>query len=114
MIKKTLLKTLTSVGCKNTCGALCDLVPFVQFKKREKYQWRSVNFKPAALLKLTLPHGVCFIYVIRKEVFFPKIKAKIYDKKTWQKIEVVDFLNGKPVLPRNNASGNFFLIIGSL
>ena len=24
--------------------ALDDLVPFVQFKKREKYPWRNVNF----------------------------------------------------------------------
>ena len=26
------------------CGALRDLVPFAQFKKREKHPWRSVNF----------------------------------------------------------------------
>ena len=26
------------------CGALCNLVPFVQFKKHEKNPWRSVNF----------------------------------------------------------------------
>ena len=26
------------------CDALWDLVPFVQFKKREKYPWRSINF----------------------------------------------------------------------
>ena len=25
-------------------GALRDLVPFVQFKKREKHPWSSVNF----------------------------------------------------------------------
>ena len=48
------------------CGALRDLVPFLQFKKREKHPWRSVNFskavgfKPATLLKLTLLHG-CFL-----------------------------------------------------
>ena len=47
------------------CGALRGLVPFVQFKIREKHPWRSVNFskiadlKPATLLKLTLLHG-CF------------------------------------------------------
>ena len=29
---------------ENTCGALRDLVPFLQFKKREKHPWRSVNF----------------------------------------------------------------------
>ena len=26
------------------CNALRDLVPFAQFKKREKHPWRSVNF----------------------------------------------------------------------
>ena len=26
------------------CDALRDLVPFVQFKKREKHLWRSVTF----------------------------------------------------------------------
>ena len=26
------------------CGAFRDLVPFVQFKKREKHPWRSVTF----------------------------------------------------------------------
>ena len=32
-------------SCPNlNCGALRDLVPFVQFKKREKHPWRSVNF----------------------------------------------------------------------
>ena len=40
------------------CDALRDLVLFVQFKKREKHPWRSVNFsKVAALLKLKLLHG---------------------------------------------------------
>ena len=44
---------------------LRDLVPFVQFKKREKHQWRSVSFskvlgfQPATLLKVTLLHE-CF------------------------------------------------------
>ena len=33
---------------RNTvCGALRDLVPFVQCKKREKHPWKSVNFKVA-------------------------------------------------------------------
>ena len=35
-------------------GALRDLVPFVQFKKRKKHPWRSVHFS-----QLTLLHG-CF------------------------------------------------------
>ena len=34
------------------CGALHDLVPFVQFKKREKHPCT-----PATLLKVTLLHG---------------------------------------------------------
>ena len=33
------------------CGALRDLVTFVQFKKREKHPWRSVNFNKVAGLK---------------------------------------------------------------
>ena len=45
----------------NKCGALRDLVPFVQLKKCEKHSWGSVNFnlKPATLLKVTYLHG-CF------------------------------------------------------
>ena len=40
--------------------ALHDLVPFAQFKKREKHPWKSVLFgKLADLLKVTLIHG-CF------------------------------------------------------
>ena len=43
------------------CGAVRDLVPSAQFKKREKHAWRRVNFskvaEPATLLKLTLLHG---------------------------------------------------------
>ena len=30
------------------CDALRDLVPFVQFKKREKYPWRSNSFSKVA------------------------------------------------------------------
>ena len=30
------------------CGALRDLVAFVQFKKREKHPWKSVNFSKVA------------------------------------------------------------------
>ena len=44
------------------CVPLRDLVLLGQFKKCEKYPWRSVNFsrlKPATLLKLTLLYG-CF------------------------------------------------------
>ena len=33
---------------KHNCDALRDLVPFAQFKKREKHSWRSVNFSKLA------------------------------------------------------------------
>ena len=33
---------------KFICDALCDFVVFVQFKKREKQPWRSVNFSKVA------------------------------------------------------------------
>ena len=45
------------------CDGLHDLVPFVQFKKREKHPWRSTTFikvavfKPATLMKVALLHG---------------------------------------------------------
>ena len=47
------------------CDALRSLVPYVQFKKREKHPWMSFNsskvagFKPSTLLELTLLYG-CF------------------------------------------------------
>ena len=52
-------KWINSVSTWKKCGPLRDLVPFVQCKKREKHPWRSADFKPATLLKLTLLH-VCF------------------------------------------------------
>ena len=36
------------------CGALRDLVPYVQFKKREKHRWRGVNFIKVAVFSLQL------------------------------------------------------------
>ena len=36
------------------CDALRNLVPFVQFKKREKHQWRSVTVGKVA--------GLSYIY----------------------------------------------------
>ena len=32
----------------NICGALHDMVPFVQFKNRGKHPWRSVTFSKVA------------------------------------------------------------------
>ena len=45
---------------KNNCGALRDLVPCSQFKKRKKHPWRSATFSKVTLLKVTLFHG-CFL-----------------------------------------------------
>ena len=44
------------------CAVLSDLVPFVQFKKREKHPWRSVNFSKAAcnFIKINTPPWVFF------------------------------------------------------
>ena len=53
------------VDILDNCVALRDLVPFVQFKKRGKHPWRTVNFskvaglKSVTLLKLTPIHR-CF------------------------------------------------------
>ena len=40
------------------CDVLCNLAPFVQFKKRRKHQWRSVTFSNTPSLKSTLLHGL--------------------------------------------------------
>ena len=34
------------------CNALRDLAPFVQFKKREKHQWRSDTFATLGVFHL--------------------------------------------------------------
>ena len=47
----------------NIWDALRDLVPFVQFKKRENHAWRSVTFKPVTFLKVTLLYG-CFLRLL--------------------------------------------------
>ena len=48
----------TSESCHTSkipiCGALHDLVPFVQFKKHEKHPWRSVIFSQVAGSSLQL------------------------------------------------------------
>ena len=42
------LEILGTEFLKEICGALRDLLPFVQFKTREKHPWRSVNFSKVA------------------------------------------------------------------
>ena len=50
---------------KVKCDGLHELVPLVQFKKREKHPWKSFTFNKVAgsntssVLKATLPHE-CF------------------------------------------------------
>ena len=45
------------------CDALHDLVLFVQFKKGEKYPWRSVNFsKVAGFTKINTPPWMFFMF----------------------------------------------------
>ena len=45
---------------EDICGALRDLVAFVQFKKREKHPWRSVNFSKVAGFLKTGPNDPQF------------------------------------------------------
>ena len=64
LLKKSLMKNVifcavkytvrwgSNLSRENIGAALLDLVPVVQFKKREKHRWRIVT-----LLKLTLLHG---------------------------------------------------------
>ena len=40
--------SVQEVYTRHICGALHDLVPFVQFEKREKHPWRSINFSKVA------------------------------------------------------------------
>ena len=44
------------------CDALSNLVPFVQFKKREKHPWRSVNFSTCNFAKINTPPWVFFLF----------------------------------------------------
>ena len=37
-------KMMQKIKVRLQCDALHDLVPFVQFKKREKYPWKGVTF----------------------------------------------------------------------
>ena len=43
-----LRKSMVMTRWQDSCDALHDLVPFVQFKKREKHPWRSVTFSKVA------------------------------------------------------------------
>ena len=46
------------------CDALRHLVPFVQFKKRERHPWRTVNFSKVAGYSLqNISRKACKIFI---------------------------------------------------
>ena len=53
-LQSTDSKQTSSQILSRICDALRDLVPFVQFKKREKHPWGSVNFNKVAGFSLQL------------------------------------------------------------
>ena len=49
------------------CNVLRDLVPFVQFKKREKHPWRTVTFSKVASLNI-LEYNKTYISIRERKV----------------------------------------------
>ena len=43
-----IINLTTACQDREICDALRDLLPFVQFKKREKHPWRNVTFSKVA------------------------------------------------------------------
>ena len=39
---------MNHLECRYICDGLCDLVPFIQLKEREKNPWRSSTFRKVA------------------------------------------------------------------
>ena len=70
----TTCNTKTSV---TLWDALCNLVPFVQFKKREKHPW-SITFSKITLIKLTLLHG-CFFTFFKSYKWHQTVQSITYD-----------------------------------
>ena len=71
------------------CDTLRDLVIFVQFKKREKHSWRSVNFSKVAgfsLLKqpyhINTWHLSAFLYTLQAHISSPKTHPVRYTSST--------------------------------
>ena len=69
---------LTSITIK--WGALNNLVPFLQFKKREKHRWRSVTFSKVADFSLFHVFLNCTngTKSSKASEMFPMIKANFY------------------------------------
>ena len=45
------------------CDALHKLIPFVQFKKREKHTWRNVTFSEVAGFKFTESNSPPWVFL---------------------------------------------------
>ena len=82
----------------SNCDALRNLVPLVQFKKREKHPWRNVSFSKVAGFKFNTPPWVFF-------TFFKLYKwYQIVQRTTFTKRSIIRLININPF----QASG-FFL-----
>ena len=101
------------------CGALRDLVPFAQFKKREKHRWRSVilvtcRLKPATLLKLTLLYRCSsrFLNCTMHHMYYRWTPSKTFQWEhfeTFRKFFIINCIN-PPLLTRSKTSkpiGNY-------
>ena len=44
------------------CDALRDLIPFVQYKKREKHPWRSVAFSKVVVCDFTKSNTLSWVF----------------------------------------------------
>ena len=71
------MQSFLSVKMPQICDALRDLVAFVQFKKREKHPWRSVNFSKVAYFKKCIACGlkinserIMFIFLSKSIILF--------------------------------------------
>ena len=61
------------------CAALCDLVPFVQFKKREKHPWKSVNFSTKSLNASHIQRMIkCYVFMVFASGVIHVIMDRIY------------------------------------
>ena len=63
----------------DNCDALRDLVPFVQFKKREKHPWRNVNLST----KSNAPPWMFFTFFKLYKWYQIVQRIAIVKSKTW-------------------------------
>ena len=65
---------------------MCDLVPFAQFKKREKHPWRSATFSKVL--------GSLYLFLVKLTLHLIKLQATYFSR----------FLNGTNGTKSRNAS----------